>query len=80
MTNPNQFFDDISKVAGGALSGLDALRKDIEASVRAKTEHWAEHAGFVRRAEFEELRAIVQKLREEQEAAKATSTHTDLKK
>jgi BMFP domain-containing protein YqiC len=73
MTNPNQFFDDISKMAGGALSGLDALRKDIEASVRAKTEHWAENAGFVRRAEFEELRAMVQKLREEQEAAKTTS-------
>jgi BMFP domain-containing protein YqiC len=71
MQSQNRIFDDLAKVAGGALSALGALKQEIEAMIRDRMERYMADASFVRRDEFEAVKAMAAHARAEQERLEA---------
>jgi len=67
MQTGNRLFDDIARMAGGALSTLGALREEIEARVKERVERLAADLDLVTREEFEAVREMAVRAREEQE-------------
>ena len=62
MQSQNRIFDDLARLSGGALSALTGLKQEIEAMVRVMAD-----GGYVRREEFEVVRAMAAEARAEQE-------------
>lgn len=71
MQTDNRLFDDLARVASGALHTLGGLREEIEMRVRERLERFATEMNLVTREEFEAVRAMARKAREEQEALAA---------
>jgi BMFP domain-containing protein YqiC len=67
MQSQNRIFDDLAKVAGGALSALGGLKQEIEAMVRDRFERFMAEGNFVRREEFDAVQAMASAARAEQE-------------
>jgi BMFP domain-containing protein YqiC len=67
MQTQNPFFDDLARMAGGALGALSGLKAEIEALVRQQFERFMAGADMVPRDEFEAVRALAIKARTEQE-------------
>ncbi len=67
MQSQNRIFDDLARVAGGALSALTSLKDEIEAMVRDRMERFMSEGNFVRRDEFDVVRAMATEARAEQE-------------
>lgn len=67
MQSQNRIFDDIAKVAGGALSALGGLKQEVEAMVRDRFERFMAEGNFVRREEFDAVQAMASQARVEQE-------------
>jgi BMFP domain-containing protein YqiC len=68
MQTQNPFFDDLARMAGGAMSALSGLRAEMEAMMRQQMERFMSGADMVPREEFEVVRDIAIKARAEQEA------------
>lgn len=71
MQTQNPFFDDLARMAGGALGALSGLKAEIEALVRQQLERFMAGADMVPRDEFEAVRALAIKARSEQEDLEA---------
>ncbi len=71
MQTSNRLFDDLARVASGALHTLGGLREEIETRVRERVERMAADMDLVTREEFDAVRAMAAKAREEQEAMAA---------
>src|SRR5262245_3972100 len=71
MQTENRLFDDLARVASGALSTLGGLRDEIEARVMERIERFANEMDLVTREEFEAMRAVATRAREEQERLEA---------
>jgi BMFP domain-containing protein YqiC len=67
MQSQNRFFDDIARVAGGAAGALSGVRGEIEARLRGQLERILAGMDLVSREEFEAVKAMAAKAREEQE-------------
>lgn len=67
MQTQNRFFDDMARVAAGALSGFAGLRQEIEARVREQIERILRDMDLVTREEFEAVKAVASTARAEQE-------------
>ena len=67
MQTQNRLLDDLARVAGGALSTLSGLREEIEARVRERVERMAADMDLIAREEFDAVKAMAAKAREEQE-------------
>jgi BMFP domain-containing protein YqiC len=67
MQSQNRFFDDIARVAGGAVGALSGVRGEIEARVRDRLERVLAGMDLVSREEFEAVKAMAAKARAEQE-------------
>ncbi|HLO75324.1 MAG TPA: accessory factor UbiK family protein [Magnetospirillum sp.] len=67
MQTQNPFFDDLARMAGGALGALSGLKAEVEALVRQQFERFMAGADMVPRDEFEAVRALAIKARTEQE-------------
>jgi BMFP domain-containing protein YqiC len=67
MQSQNRFFDDLARVAGGAVGALSGVRADIEARVRDQLERVLAGMDLVSREEFEAVKAMAAKARDEQE-------------
>ena len=67
MQSQNRFFDDMARVAGGAASALSGVREEIEARLRGQLERILAGMDLVSREEFEAVRAMAAKARDEQE-------------
>ena len=67
MQTENRLFDDLARVASGALSTLGGLRDEIEARVRERIERFANEMDLVTREEFDAVRLLAARAREEQE-------------
>jgi BMFP domain-containing protein YqiC len=67
MQSQNRFFDDIARVANGAMGALSGVRSDIEARVRDQLERVLAGMDMVSREEFEAVKAMAAKARTEQE-------------
>ena len=67
MQSQNQFFDDLARMAAGAAGALTGMRGEIEARVRDQLERVLAGMDLVSREEFEAVKAMAAKAREEQE-------------
>jgi hypothetical protein len=67
MQSQNRIFDDLAKVAGGALSALSSLKQEVEVMIRDRMERVLADAQFVRRDEFDAVQAMAAQARAEQE-------------
>jgi BMFP domain-containing protein YqiC len=67
MQGQNRFFDDIARVAAGAAGAISGVRGEIEARLRDQLERVLAGMDLVSRDEFEAVKAMAAKAREEQE-------------
>ena len=67
MQSQNRIFDDIARVAGGAIGALSGVRGEIEARLRDQLERVLAGMDLVSREEFEAVKAMAAKARTEQE-------------
>lgn len=67
MQSQNRIFDDMAKMAGGALSALTAFKQEMETLVRDRIDRFMAEANYVRRDEFEAVKAVAAAARAEQE-------------
>ncbi|MGE5271862.1 MAG: accessory factor UbiK family protein [Thiohalocapsa sp.] len=67
MQSQNRFFDDMARVASGAVGALSGVRGEIEARIREQLERLLAGMDLVSREEFEATKAMAAKAREEQE-------------
>ena len=67
MQSQNRFFDDIARVASGAAGAISGVRGEIEARLRDQLERVLAGMDLVNREEFEAVKAMAVKAREEQE-------------
>jgi len=66
-----RFFDEIGKLITDAAGAADGVRKEVETIVRAQAERILRDLDIVPREEFEAVKAMAQKAREENESLKA---------
>jgi BMFP domain-containing protein YqiC len=71
MQSENRFFDDLAKVANGALGSLAGLGSEVEARLRDQAEKVLARMDVVRREEFDAVKAMATRARETQEALEA---------
>ena len=67
MQSQNRIFDDLAKVAGGALGALANLKQEIETMVRDRIERFMADANMVPREEFDAVKAMAAEARTQQE-------------
>lgn len=65
MAERNPLFDDLAKVASSAMSTFGGLRDEAQAALRARMEDMLADMDLVTRDEFEAVRAMALKAREE---------------
>ena len=67
MQSQNRFFDDVARVASGAVGAIAGVRGEIEARLRDQLERVLAGMDLVSREEFEAVKAMAAKARDEQE-------------
>lgn len=79
MQTQNKLFDDLAKVANGAVSTVMSVKDEIDALVRQRLERFMGEADLVSREEFDAVKAMAVKAREENDALKARLDALDAK-
>ena len=64
----SRFFDEIAKLMTDAAGAAHGVRKEVETVMRAQAERVLRDLDVVQREEFEAVKAMAQKAREENEA------------
>jgi len=67
----NRLFDDFAKLMTDAAGAADGLKKETEAIIRAQAEKFLREMNVVTREDFEAVREMAQKARQENEALAA---------
>ena len=67
MQSQNRFFDDLARVASGALGTLSGVKTEVETRLREQLERVLAGMDLVSREEFEAVKAMAAKARSEQE-------------
>jgi BMFP domain-containing protein YqiC len=67
MQSQNRFFDDLARMAAGAAGALTGVRGEVEARFRDQLERVLAGMDLVSREEFEAVKALAAKARDEQE-------------
>ena len=68
MQTENRFFDDLGRLAGGAMGAVAGLRAEFDSLVRQQIDRMIAGMDLVRREEFDAVQAMAAKARQEQEA------------
>jgi BMFP domain-containing protein YqiC len=63
----SRFFDELAKLMSNAAGAAQGVRREIDTLVKAQVERVLNDAGVVRRDEFEVVRDMAQRAREENE-------------
>jgi BMFP domain-containing protein YqiC len=66
-TTSSRFFDELAKLMTNAAGAAQGLRREIDMLVKAQVERVLNDAGVVRREDFDVVREMAQKAREENE-------------
>ena len=67
MQSQNRFFDDLARVATGALGTLSGVKTEVETRLREQLEKVLAGMDLVSRDEFDAVKAMAAKARSEQE-------------
>jgi BMFP domain-containing protein YqiC len=71
MQSENRLFDDLARVATGALGALTGVRDEVETRLREQFERVLGRMNLVRREEFDAVQDMAAKARAAQEALEA---------
>jgi hypothetical protein len=71
MQTRNRFFDDIGQLMTNAMGVAQGAKDEAETAMKGLMDRWLADRDFVTREEFDAVRAMAQKAREENEALKA---------
>lgn len=71
MQSNNKFFDDMSKLMTNAMGVAQGAKTEAETAMKSWMDRWLADRDFVTREEFDAVRAMAQKAREENEALSA---------
>ncbi|MGG7646012.1 accessory factor UbiK family protein [Rhodovulum sp. YNF3179] len=71
MQTRNKMLDDLSQLMTNAMGVAQGARQEAETAMRSILDRWLADRDFVTRDEFDAVRAMAQKAREENEALKA---------
>ena len=71
MQTRNRFMDDISQLMTNAMGVAQGARTEAETAFQGMLDRWMADRDFITREEFDAVRAMAQKAREENEALKA---------
>lgn len=71
MQTRNKFFDDMSQMMTNAMGVAQGAKTEAENAMKSMMDRWLADRDFVTRDEFDAVRAMAQKAREENEALKA---------
>lgn len=71
MQTQNKLFDDLARVANGAVSTLTGMKDEIDAMIRQRLERYLSNADLVTREEFDAVKTMAQKARTENEKLEA---------
>ncbi|MEM7471182.1 MAG: accessory factor UbiK family protein [Pseudomonadota bacterium] len=80
MQTRNKFFDDMSQLMTNAMGVAQGARGEAENAMKSLMDRWLADRDFVTRDEFDAVRAMAQKAREENEALKARLDALETKK
>ena len=70
MQVDNRLLDDLARVASGAFGALSGVRGEVEARLKHQFERILSEMDLVPREEFDAVKAMAAKARQEQEALK----------
>ncbi|MBT8409212.1 MAG: accessory factor UbiK family protein [Alphaproteobacteria bacterium] len=68
MQTRNKILDDISQLATNAMGVAQGAREEAETAMKSWVDRWLADRDFVTREEFDAVRAMAQKAREENAA------------
>ncbi|MAI57461.1 MAG: pyrroline-5-carboxylate reductase [Rhodobacteraceae bacterium] len=71
MQNRNKVLDDISQLVTNAMGVAQGAKEEAETAMKSIIDRWLADRDFVTREEFDAVRTMAQKAREENEALKA---------
>ena len=71
MQTRNKVFDDISQLMTNAMGVAQGARDEAETAMKSMIDRWLADRDFVTREEFDAVRAMAQKAREENTALEA---------
>jgi BMFP domain-containing protein YqiC len=71
MQSRNKVFDDLSQLMTNAMGVAQGAKDEAETAFKGMVDRWLADRDFVTREEFDAVRAMAQKAREENEALKA---------
>ena len=71
MQTRNKILDDLSQLMTNAMGVAQGARAEAETALKSMMDRWLADRDFVTREEFDAVRAMAQKAREENEALKA---------
>jgi BMFP domain-containing protein YqiC len=71
MQTRNKVLDDLSQLMTNAMGVAQGARTEAETAMKSWMDRWLADRDFVTREEFDAVRAMAQKAREENEALKA---------
>ncbi|MGE0052737.1 MAG: accessory factor UbiK family protein [Hyphomicrobium sp.] len=75
----NRLFDDLAKMMTDAAGAAEGMKKEVESMMKAQAERFMNSMDVVKREEFEVVKAMAQKAREENEALKARLAELEAK-
>ena len=80
MQTRNKIFDDLSQIMTNAMGVAQGAKDEAENAMKGMMDRWLADRDFVTREEFDAVRAMAQKAREENEALKARLDAMDASK
>ena len=80
MQTRNKLFDDLSQIMTNAMGVAQGAKEEAENAMKGLMDRWLADRDFVTREEFDAVRAMAQKAREENDALKARLDALEAKK
>jgi BMFP domain-containing protein YqiC len=80
MQGGQKIFDDLSKLMTNAVGVAQGAKTEAETAMKSMIDRWMAERNFVSREEFDAVRAMAQKAREENEALAARIAALEAKK
>ncbi len=79
MQTRNKFLDDMSQLMTNAMGVAQGAREEAENAMKSMLDRWLADRDFVTREEFDAVRAMAQKAREENAALEARVAELEAK-